>query len=153
MISHRSKRSRPMLVHSRGQALVWTAVLLPVLLALVGLVFDGGLLWAQYRRARWAADGAAVAAASEIDPTLYAESGQVRLDPAKALGTAVWYAQSNNPNLHIGSIHLHPADNMIRVQGWVEVKPVFLSLFGIGSLRLNVTGQERSAWGIEQRGQ
>ena len=38
-----------------GQVLAWTVILLPLLLALVGLVFDGGLLWVQFRRARWAA--------------------------------------------------------------------------------------------------
>ena len=43
----------------QGQAAVWLVILLPVLLALVGLVFDGGMLYAQYRRGRWAADGAA----------------------------------------------------------------------------------------------
>lgn len=146
-------KTSAMIGDNRGQVLAWTVILLPVLLALVGLVFDGGLMWAQYRRARWAADGAAVAAASEINPTLYAESGQVKLDPAKAIGTVVYYGQGNNPNLHIGAIYLHPADNTVRVQGWIEVRPVFLSLFGIGTLRLNVTGQERPAWGIEHRGQ
>ena len=137
--------------NERGQVLVWTALLLPVLLVLVGLVFDGGLMWAQYRRARWAADGAAVAAASEINPVLYAQSGQVKLDPARAIGTVVYYGQGNNPNLHLGAIYLQ--NNTVRVQGWVEIKPVFLSLFGVGSLRLNVTGHERPAWGIAQPGQ
>src|SRR5512143_3536145 len=131
------------MLEERGQVLAWTALLLPVLLVLVGLVFDGGLMWAQYRRARWAADGAAVAAASEINPVLYAQSGQVKLDPAKAIGTVVYYGQGNNPNLHLGAIYLQ--NNTVRVQGWVEFKPVFLGLFGVGSLRLNVTGSERPA--------
>ena len=139
--------------NERGQVLAWTAILLPVLLVLVGLVFDGGLLWVQYRRARWAADGAAVAAASEINPALYAQSGQVKLDPAKAPGTAAYYGQSNDPNLHLGRVYLHPTDNTVQVQGWVEVQPVFLGLFGVGPLRLNVTGRERPAWGIGRPGQ
>src|SRR3989304_3137919 len=57
---------RPHPSHESGQVLVWTIVMLPLLLALVGLVFDGGMLFVQHRRARWAADGAAVVAASEI---------------------------------------------------------------------------------------
>ena len=137
--------------NERGQVLAWTAILLPVLLMLVGLVFDGGLLWVQYRRARWAADGAAVAAASEINPALYAQSGQVKLDPGKAPGTAAYYGQSNDPNLHLGRVYLQ--NNTVQVQGWVEVQPVFLGLFGVGPLRLNVTGRERPAWGIRQSGQ
>jgi hypothetical protein len=144
-------RARERMLEERGQVLAWTALLLPVLLVLVGLVFDGGLMWAQYRRARWAADGAAVAAASEINPVVYAQSGQVKLDPAKAIGTVVYYGQGNNPNLHLGAIYLQ--NNTVRVQGWVEIKPVFLGLFGVGSLRLNVTGRERPAWGIARPGQ
>src|SRR3972149_4045398 len=46
---------RPHPSHESGQVLVWTIVMLPLLLALVGLVFDGGMLFVQHRRARWAA--------------------------------------------------------------------------------------------------
>lgn len=154
MTEKRVMRRRPrtaLIGDERGQVLAWTVILLPVLLVLVGLVFDGGLLWVQYRRARWAADGAAVAAASEINPALYAQAGQVKLDPSRALGTAVYYGQGNNPNLHLGAIYLQ--NNEVRVQGWVEVKPVFLSLFGVGAVRLQVTGRERPAWGIVRTGQ
>ena len=76
------------------------------------------------------------------------ERGQVL---AWTIGTVVYYGQANNPNLHLGAIYLQ--NNMVRVQGWVEIKPVFLGLFGVGSLRLNVTGRERPAWGIVQPGQ
>jgi uncharacterized membrane protein len=135
----------------RGQVLVWTAVLLPLMLVLVGLVFDGGLLWVQYRQARWAADGAAVAAASEIDPAWYADTGQVKLKPGTAAGAAVHFAQLNNPNLHVQSIYVQAG--AVRVQGWAEVRPVFLGMFGVGPLQIQVTGRERPAWGIDGRGQ
>jgi len=85
--------------HSRGQALLWVVVLLPVFLALTGLVFDGGLLWQQYLRARWAASAAAVAAASEIDPGVFAQSGRLVLRPG-ALNVAANYAARNDPELH-----------------------------------------------------
>ncbi len=135
----------------RGQVLVWTAVLLPLLLALVGLVFDGGLLWAQHRRARWAADGAAVAAASEIDQALFAQTGQVRLNVGQAAATAQRFAWFNNSHLRIGSVYVQ--GNVVVVQGWIEVEPVFLQLIGVGSVQLNVTGRERPAWGIAQQGE
>jgi hypothetical protein len=134
----------------RGQVLVWMVFLLPLLLALVGLVFDGGLMWAQFRRARWAADGAAVAAASSIDMQLFLDTGQIYLTE-DALYTAVYYAGQNHPGLHVSTVYV--LDNVVHVQGWVQVDTVFLSLFGVGSVQLNVHGRERPVWGISQEGE
>lgn len=133
-----------------GQVLLWVVILLPLLLALTGLVFDGGLLWAQYRRARWAADGAAVAAASEIEPGLFLQGGKVRLGP-DAVATAEWYARQNDPDLHVTAVYVQ--NNVVYVRGWVEARPVFLSLFGVGRVRLDVRGYERPAWGTTREGQ
>ncbi|MDR7427995.1 MAG: pilus assembly protein TadG-related protein [Armatimonadota bacterium] len=139
-----------MVKRQKGQVLAWVATLLPLLLALTGLIFDGGLLWVQYRRARWAADGAAVAAASEIDPELFRRSGKVVLGP-QAVGVAQWYAWRNNPDLHLTAVYVQ--GNTVHVRGWVEVRPVFLSLFGVGPLRLPLIGYERPAWGATRKGQ
>ena len=134
-----------------GQVLVWTVLLLPLLLALVGLVLDGCLLFVQWRRARWAADGAAVAAASEINPALYAQSGQVKLDLGAAQSTAERFARLKAADLHVTGVEFQ--GNVVRVRGWVEVRPAFLGLLGAGPLRLSVTGEERPAWGIARLGQ
>lgn len=135
----------------QGQVLVWTVVLLPLLLALLGLVFDGGLLWAQFRRARWAADGAAVAAASEMDPAVFREEGRVELED-EALDAAIYYARQNDPGLQIEEVYV--IDRVVYVDGWVETQPVFLGLFGVERLRLTVHGRERPEWGaIEGEGQ
>ncbi len=134
-----------------GQVLAWTVILLPLLLALVGLVFDGGLLWVQFRRARWAADGAAVAAASEIDVAAFARDGKVVLHP-EAPAVAGWYAQQNDPQLHITRVYVDDG-NVIHVRGWVQVEPIFLSIFGVDGVKLDARGQERPAWGISQEGQ
>ncbi|HOS75929.1 MAG TPA: TadE/TadG family type IV pilus assembly protein [Verrucomicrobiota bacterium] len=136
--------------HIRGQVLVWTVVLLPVFLVLTGLVFDGGVLWQQYTRARWAASAAAVAAASEIDPNVFANSGRMVLRPG-ALNVAANYAARNDPDLHITSVYI--IEGKVGVQGWTEAKTVFLSLFGIQGYRLNVRAVERPAWGVSAEGQ
>lgn len=134
-----------------GQVAVWLVILLPVLLALVGLVFDGGMLYAQYRRGRWAADGAAVAAANSIDPALYANTGQVKLDSGLAYGAARKYALANDPALNLHSVAI--AGNTVQVRGTLTIRPSFLSLFGVGPVTLNISGEERPAWGITQAGQ
>ena len=107
-------------------------------------------MWAKFRRARWAADGAAVAAASDIDRELYRDQGMVRLTE-NALYTAVYYAHENDPNLHVHTLYV--LDNVIYVQGQVHVETIFLGLFGVDGLTLNVRGQERPVWGIEREGE
>ena len=92
----------------RGQVLVWIVFMLPVLLALIGLVFDGGMMWNQFRRARWVADGAAVAAASEIDPITYRDRGsggaRRRCSPHGRLLRAAKQSQlAHHHRLHSGS--------------------------------------------------
>jgi Flp pilus assembly protein TadG len=152
-------RLRKVLTHVRvrlrhnesGQVAVWLVILLPVLLALVGLVFDGGMLYAQYRRGRWAADGAAVAAANAIDPALYANAGQVKLDAGRVFGTAQKYAQDNDPALSLSGIAI--VNNTVQVRGTLTLQPAFLSLFGLGPVTLRIAGQERPAWGITRAGQ
>ena len=134
----------------RGQVLVWTLVLLPLLLALLGLVFDGGLLWVHFRKARWAADGAAVAAASEMDALEFRKTGKVVLGE-EALTTAEHYARMNDEQLHITGVQV--IDNVVYVRGWVTVEPVFLKVVGVGDVTFQIRGEERPAWGasVEER--
>src|SRR3972149_3039187 len=143
------ERATPGTSREGGQVLVWAAILLPLLIALVGLVFDGGLLFVEHRRARWAMDGAAVAAASEIDAARFAQFGQVKLT-AESVAAARRFAQLNHPHLRVG--HVYVQGNTIVVQGTVSIKPVFLGLIGVGEVQLAVTGRERPAWGIARQG-
>ena len=128
-----------------GQILAWAVILLPLFLALVGLVLDSGVLWVQFRRARWAADGAAVAAASEMDYVLFHNQGAVALS-GNALSTARHYARLNHPDLHISHVYVHA--NTIYVRGWVVVDTVFLGLFGVPDVTITVEGREQPGWGV-----
>lgn len=130
--------------------MVWIVFMLPALLAMVGLVFDGGMMWNQFRRAQWAVDGAAVAAASEIDPHVYRDLGQVVLGP-DAYHTASYYARLNDPSLHVTSVYIQ--DNIVYVRAWVQIDTYFLGVFGVSGSRVNVRGRERPAWGISEREQ
>lgn len=138
----------------RGQALIWVAMLLPVFLALVGLVFDGGLLWQQYLRARWAVSAGGVAAASEIDPETLAQTGQVMLK-REALNTASRYAHRNDPDLRITSVDIvtYGGQPYIVTRGWTYADTVFLKLFGVSGFRIDVEAVERPAWGVSREGQ
>ena len=63
-----------------GQALVMVAVMMVGLVSVVGLVSDGGLVFAQRRDLQNAADAAAAAAAMQIDEEAYRATGDVVLD-------------------------------------------------------------------------
>src|SRR5262249_25098429 len=59
-----------------AQATVWFALIVLVLVLMIGVLADGGLLFATYRRAALLADSAASAGAGMLDPAA------VRADPA-----------------------------------------------------------------------
>lgn len=133
-----------------GQVLAWVVVLLPLLLVLLGLVFDGGLLWTRFRRARWAADGAAVAAASEMDPLVFQREGRVELTE-EAISTATYYADRNYPGLHVVNVYVQ--DDVVYVRARARAETVFLRLVGVDGLDIHVLGRERPAWGASREEQ
>jgi Flp pilus assembly protein TadG len=67
-----SSRTRPLMfrpaggAHQRGQTLVIFAILVVVMIAMAGLLIDGGMAWGNRRQAQGAADTAALAAANAI---------------------------------------------------------------------------------------
>ena len=148
------KNKKAALNQEQGQALAWVAILLPLFLALIGLVFDGGLLWQQYLRARWAVSAAGVAAASEIDPQILAHSGRLLLQPS-ALETASRYAQHNDPALRLSSVQIvsQGEEQYIITRGWTYAETVFLKMFGVQGFRVTVQAMERPAWGVTGAGQ
>ena len=83
------------LLGERGQILMLTAFLLPLLLAFVGLVVDAGFLYAQRRQAQSAADQAALAGARILI------EGHSTSD---AIGAALEYAGANGYDYLTGKI-------------------------------------------------
>ncbi len=84
-------RLRELAADESGQALALTAIFLMGLVAVVGLVADGGLVMAQRRDLQHAADAAAAAGAMQLDEAAYRASGGavVVLDPGAAREAAI----------------------------------------------------------------
>jgi uncharacterized membrane protein len=79
-----------------GQILVLTVVMMLGLLAVLGLVADGGLVFARHRELQAVADAAARAGAAQLDEAAYrASNGRIaQLDPASARQAARGYLQA-----------------------------------------------------------
>ena len=136
---------KPIPRREQGQVLVWVAILLPLFLALTGLVFDGGIMWQQYMRARWAASAGCVAAASEIDPQVFADTGRMVLKMPDAPQTAFNFASWNDPDLSASVTY-----TAVR---YTQIEPVFLRMFGVTGFRATVRAVERPAWGVVSAGE
>ncbi|HLC29525.1 MAG TPA: pilus assembly protein TadG-related protein, partial [Dehalococcoidia bacterium] len=105
------RRSR--LREQKGQILVLVAIMMPVMLAFVGLVLDGGFIYGETRRAQAAADAIALAAgthmwyntAASVDCTTETGSGT---DTCGVLpyATALSYTAANNDTVTV----THPAE-------------------------------------------
>src|SRR5437016_10541386 len=75
----------------RGQVTAFVVVIMVALLAMGGLVIDGGYALAAKRRAVNEADAAARAGAQALDNATYRAAGTLNPDPATALAAARTY--------------------------------------------------------------
>lgn len=130
----------------RGQALIWTALLLPLLLAIVGLALDGGIVFAARRQAQNAADAAARAGAQEIDIARYRDTDEVVLDERWARYEARRYLAG----LGARDATVDIAGNQVFVTVRREVPLSFMRLVGVGSVRIEASAIAAPAYGISE---
>ena len=146
------KRFRQWLGDERGQYLVQTVMLLPLMMILVGLVLDGGWMYWQYRRAEIAVAAAAQAASHAIDVEYFRQTNQVRLDTGEAYRAASGYVNINERGqVQVTGIYVGP--NRVVVNANAQIHTIFLRLAGISSLAMRVEGQAYPAFGINTEGQ
>ena len=141
--------------HERGQALFQTALFLPLLVAMIGLVVDGGLILANYRRAQIAADTAAHAASHQISIEVFMETNQVVLS-AVAMEEAIKYARYNShagQELVINEISILDEGRLVRVTGQASLPTAFMRLVGIPEVNVTVVGEAYPAYGIDEEWQ
>lgn len=151
MIS-RMQKINQRLRDERGQYLVQTVVLLPMLMILVGLVLDGGWMYWQYRRAEIAVNAAAQAASHAIDAEYFRQTNQVRLDAGEAWSAASGFVNINQRGqMQVTGIQI--GNNQVIVNANAEVQTIFFRLAGISSLSMRVEGRAYPAFGINVEGQ
>jgi uncharacterized membrane protein len=133
----------------RGAVAPLVAMMLLGLLAIVALVIDGGLLFAERRDLQASADGAARAGAMAIDQDLLRESGAVRLDPAAARMAAERYLDAAGIE---GTVRIDA--NMLGVSVDLEQQrpTLMMGLLGLPTVDVTAHAVARPRVGIEEAG-
>jgi len=130
----------------RGQVIVLVAVLMVALVAVVGLVTDGGMVFTQRRDLQNVADAAALAGAMQIDESAYRASGgtAVVLDEQAARGAAVEYLQAEGGLAY--QVSVTPARVDVSVSR--QASTGFLRVLGIGGFQINAGATAEPRHGI-----
>jgi Flp pilus assembly protein TadG len=140
------------LPEERGQTLYQTALFLPLLMMCLGLVVDGGLMFANYRRAQIAADTAAHAASHRVSREVFYDSNAVALAWEQAVFAARDYAEYNSRGgMAIRQVTVGP--NWVRVEADAILPTIFLRFVGVSEVKARVVGEAYPAYGIDVEGQ
>lgn len=143
-------RARPLLAtgraeSERGSLTLMLAVLFVALLALFGLVIDGGAQLNDAENAAAAAQEAARAGAGMVDQADAYASGTFVVDQAQALDAAQQYLATAG---YQGTVAFPPGRNLIQVTVTVREPTRVLSLIGIDSLSATETATAQLVTGV-----
>jgi Flp pilus assembly protein TadG len=132
-----------------GQILVLTVVVALALLAILGLVADGGLVLARHRELQGVADAAARAGAAQLDEASYrASNGRTAtLNPTQAQAAAGRYLRTVR---FTGQTDIAATPSQVTIGLSEMVRPIIFSSVGIGPIRLAVHTVARPRTGIAQ---
>jgi Flp pilus assembly protein TadG len=132
-----------------GQILVLTVVVALALLAILGLVADGGLVLARHRELQGVADAAARVGAAQLDEASYrASNGRTAtLNPTQAQAAAGRYLQTVRFS---GQANIAASPTRVTIGLSEVVRPIIFSSVGIGPIRLAVHTVARPRTGIAQ---
>jgi uncharacterized membrane protein len=132
-----------------GQILVLTVVVALALLAILGLVADGGLLFARHRELQAVADAAARTGAAQLDEASYrASNGRIaQLNPAQAQAAARRYLRVAG---FTGQVSVSADAGQVVIGLSEIIRPTIFNSIGIGPIRLAVRSLARPRTGIAQ---
>ena len=147
------QRARAALAHGGqredGQILVLTVVMMLGLLAVLGLVADGGLVFARHRELQAMADAAARAGAAQLDEAVYRSSnGRIaQLGPTRARQAARGYLQASG---FAGQAEVSADPGSVTVALTQAMRPPVFGALSGGDVQLAVRSLARPRTGITQ---
>lgn len=129
-----------------GQAMVLVAIFLTALVAVAGLVADGGMVFAQRRDLQNVADAAAAAAAMQLDQNSYRASsgGIVALDTTAARAAATAYLAREGGLVF--AVRVSPS--RVEVDVSRSARTGFLGAFGIRSVEISARSASEPRHGV-----
>lgn len=128
----------------RGTVTAFVAAFTFALLAVVGLVIDGGYLLAERQRAYDEADAAARAAAQAIDIDALRSDGTVAIDEAEAQRRVDAFLESTG---HRGVVGIEGGEVTVRLS---YLQPlVLLDAFGVGPATISAVGRATPIQAVE----
>jgi Flp pilus assembly protein TadG len=127
----------------RGSVGPFILILLPALVGLAGLAYDGGMLFAGRREVNNLAAAAARAGTNDLEEASIYAGDPVMANSAE--GSAMTFALSHGAD-SAAATRLDP--KLLRVTVTARVELVFLGLFGIGIQTVEGTGTSRVTPGV-----
>jgi Flp pilus assembly protein TadG len=135
---------RPHGWRERGALGAMVAVLAPPLIALLGLVYDGGLALEGRQRALDAAEQAARAAGNQCNPAILRDNSDCQVTEQGRADDAAKPFMVDGVTM-VGNVVIGNGGHTVTVTTEVEVKTVFLGLFGVHEFRIRVTPRSATA--------
>lgn len=127
----------------RGSASALAALFLAGLVAVSGLVADGGTVLSERRRLQNLADASAAAGAMQLDVAAYRRSGAVALDPRAARQAASRLASADGVRARVAAT---PGRVSVEVERGVEL--TFLGLLGLGPVTVGAVARGEPRAGV-----
>jgi hypothetical protein len=141
--SNRVPDRRP---NDAGSATVFVIGFAVVLLAMAGLVVDGGLALNARQRVADDVEQAARAGSQNLNLPVLRSSGVVQIDPGPAQAAAVNFLLARH--YPPGQIQVVTDPGQVTVSAQIEQKTTLLSLIHIDQFTIRASGQARPAVGI-----
>jgi len=131
-----------------GQVLVMVALMMVGVVSVVGLVSDGGLVFAQRRDLQNVADAAAAAGAMQIDEAVYRSTGEVVLDEQLARDAAALHLDAEGDLDYAVSV----LPNRVEVSVSRQATTGFLRVIGIDGVEVSASASAEPRYGVESAG-
>lgn len=148
-VQHRSQPA----VNSRsqdGSATIFLLAMIPVLVILLGLVYDGGEAYTAHTRALNLAEQAARTGAQEVDLATVRAGGPYRLNRPRAISAATSYLAGSG--LHGGQVRIvadpQTGTDAVQVSVPWSVTTTFLGIIGKSAIGGTATASARDAAGV-----
>lgn len=132
-----------------GQVLVMVALMMIGVVGVVGLVSDGGLVFAQRRDLQNVADAAAAAGAMQVDEAAYRATGEVVLDEQLARDAAALYLEAEGGGLDY-AVSVLPG--RVEVSVTRTASTGFLRVIGINDIEVTASASAEPRFGVESAG-